>query len=465
MKFNLFPAETYSSRRQQLATAVNKGLILLPGNTESSMNYKDNQYPFRQDSSFLYYAGLDIPGLVLIIDTDNGTTTLFGNELSMDDIIWTGPLPSLQEQAAAVGITSIQPLSQVGSVLSKARDKKQTIHILDPYRGDTAIQLSEWLGVNTPALASFVSEPLIRAIVQQREIKETAEVSELHEANSISADMHVAGMELTREGLYEYEIAARVESIALSGNGRLAYPIILSVNGQTLHNHYHGNKLDSGRMILCDAGAENGKHYAGDLTRTFPVAKRFSVQQKEVYEVVLDSMNHAISLLRPGITFREVHKQAAIWIVAGLKNIGLINGDVNEAVEAGVHTLFFPHGLGHMIGLDVHDMENLGENFVGYTDTMHRSKEFGWKSLRLAKELKQGFVLTIEPGIYFIPELIAKWSSEKKLEEFINYKSLESYLSFGGIRIEDNFLITADGSQKLGKHLAKTVKELEELRG
>jgi Xaa-Pro aminopeptidase len=465
MKLNLFSAETYSSRRHQLTKAVNKGLILLPGNTESSMNYKDNQYPFRQDSSFLYYAGLDIPGLVLVIDTDNGTTTLFGNELSMDDIIWTGPLPSLQEQAAAVGISSIQPLSQVGSVLAKAQDKKQTIHILEPYRGDTAIQLAEWLGVNTPALTSFVSETLIRAIIQQREIKEAAEVSELHEANSISADMHVAGMELTRDGLYEYEIAARVESIALSGNGRLAYPIILSMNGQTLHNHYHGNKLDTGRMILCDAGAENSRHYAGDLTRTFPVAKRFSVQQKEVYEVVLDSMNHAISLLRPGITFREVHKQAAIRIVTGLKSIGLINGDVNEAVEAGVHTLFFPHGLGHMIGLDVHDMENLGENYVGYTDTIQRSKEFGWKSLRLAKELEQGFVLTIEPGIYFIPELIAKWKADKKLEEFINYKSLDGYLSFGGIRIEDNFLITTDGSQKLGKHLAKTVKELEEIRG
>ncbi len=465
MKLNLFPAETYSNRRQELAKIVHKGLILLPGNTESSMNYKDNQYPFRQDSSFLYYAGLDIPGLVLIIDTDNGTTTLFGNELSIDDIIWTGPLPSLHEQASAVGISSIQPLSQVGSTLSKAQDKKQPIHILDPYRGDTAIQLAEWLGVTTSALSSFVSETLIRAIVQQREIKEAAEVSELHEANSISADMHIAGMQLTREGLYEYEIAARVESIALSGNGRLAYPIILSVNGQTLHNHYHGNKLDTGRMVLCDAGAENNKHYAGDLTRTFPVAKRFSVQQKEVYEVVLDSMNHAISLLRPGITFREVHKQAAVRIVAGLKNIGLITGDVNEAVEAGVHTLFFPHGLGHMIGLDVHDMENLGENYVGYTDSMQRSKEFGWKSLRLAKELKQGFVLTIEPGIYFIPELIAKWQTEKKLDQFINYKSLEAYQSFGGIRIEDNFLITEDGSQKLGKHLAKSVKELEELRG
>ncbi|MET0462258.1 MAG: aminopeptidase P family protein [Chitinophagaceae bacterium] len=465
MKLNLFPAETYSKRRQQLAQAVNKGLILLPGNTESSMNYKDNQYPFRQDSSFLYYAGLDIPGLTLIIDAENGTTTLFGNELSMDDIIWTGPLPSLQEQAAAVGISSIEPLSQVSSILSTALAKKQTVHILDPYRGDTAIQIAEWLGVNTSGLQPFVSETLIRSIVQQREIKEAGEVAELHEANSISADMHIAGMELTREGLYEYEIAARVESIALAGNGRLAYPIILSMNGQTLHNHYHGNKLDTGRMILCDAGAENSKHYAGDLTRTFPVAKRFSVQQKEIYEVVLDSMNHAISLLHPGITFREVHKQAAIQIVTGLKNIGLITGDVNEAVEAGVHTLFFPHGLGHMIGLDVHDMENLGENYVGYTETLQRSKEFGWKSLRLAKELKPGFVLTIEPGIYFIPELIAKWQSEKKLEAFINYKSLQSYLSFGGIRIEDNFLITADGSRKLGKHLAKTVKELEEIRG
>lgn len=465
MKLNLFPAGTYAARRQKLAETVNDGIILLPGNTEASMNYADNHYPFRQDSSFLYYAGLDIPGLVLIIDTDNGTTTLFGNELSMDDIIWTGPLPSLQEQAASVGINSVEPLSQVSGILQKAQSKKQKIHILAPYRGDTAIQLAEWLNVNTAALKNFVSEKLIKAIISQREIKEAAEIEEMHEAASISADMHVAGMELAREGLYEYEIAARVESVALSGNGRLSYPIILSVNGQTLHNHYHGNKLEAGRMILCDAGAENNKHYAGDLTRTYPVAKRFSVQQKEVYEVVLDAMEHSVSLLRPGISFREVHKQAAARIVVGLKNIGLIKGDAGEAVEAGAHTLFFPHGLGHMIGLDVHDMENLGEDLVGYSDSIKRSKEFGWKSLRLAKELREGFVLTIEPGIYFIPELIDKWQSENKLADFINYKQLAAYRSFGGIRIEDNYLITSDSSLKLGKYLAKSVKEVEELRG
>ena len=465
MKLNLFPAGTYLSRREKLSSAVNGGIILLPGNTEASMNYPDNHYPFRQDSCFLYYAGLDIPGLVLMIDTDNGTTTLFGNELSIDDIIWTGPLPSLQDQAAFVGITAIQPLSQVGVTLQKAISKKQEIHILAPYRGDTAIQLAEWLGAATPALKQFVSEKLIRAIIAQREIKEADEIEEMHEAASISADMHIAAIESTREGLYEYEIAARAESVALSGNGRLSYPIILSVNGQTLHNHYHGNRLDSGRMILCDAGAENNKHYAGDLTRTFPVAKRFSEQQKEVYEVVLDAMNHSISLLRPGITYREVHKEAATRIVSGLKNIGLIKGDVHDAVEAGAHTLFFPHGLGHMIGLDVHDMENLGEDLVGYSDTIKRSNEFGWKSLRLAKELQEGFVLTIEPGIYFIPELIEKWQSGKKLEDFINYKALSSYLSFGGIRIEDNYLITGDSSAKLGKHLAKSVREIEELRG
>ena len=465
MELNLFPADTYKNRRHQLAAAVHKGIIVLPGNTESSMNYTDNHYPFRQDSSFLYYAGLDVPGLVLLIDAENGSTILFGNELSIDDIVWTGPLPSVQEQAASAGITVTQPLSQLSKALQDAQSKKQPVHILAPYRGDTAIQLAEWLGVNTSSLNQFVSKTLARAIIRQREIKETAELNEMHEAASISADMHIAGMELAAEGLYEYEIAARVESIALAGNGRLSYPIILSVNGQTLHNHYHGNRLSSGRMILCDAGAENNKHYAGDLTRTFPVAKTFSAQQKEIYEVVLNAMDHAINLLKPGITFREVHKQAATTIVAGLKNIGLITGDINEAVAAGAHTLFFPHGLGHMIGLDVHDMENLGEDLVGYSDSIKRSTEFGWKSLRLAKELKEGFVLTIEPGIYFIPELIEKWQSEKKLDQFINYKGLSSYLSFGGIRVEDNYHITVNGSGKLGKHLAKSVKEIEALRG
>lgn len=443
---------------------LNKGLVLLMGNEESSMNYKDNCYPFRQDSTFLYYIGIDIPGLAAVLDLDEGKTIVFGQELSMDDIIWTGPLPTLRELAQQVGIADSGSPEQLVTILQQAQKEKRPIRILPPYRPENSIKVSSLLNVPITQLDQYISKELIFSVIQQREIKESIEMEEMDKAVDISNDMQLAVMRNTRPGLYEYELAAQAEAIALHHWGRLSYPIILTINGQTLHNHYHGNRIREGQMLLCDAGAETSRHYAGDLTRTVPVGKKFTPRQKEIYETVLQSMDHAIGLLRPGITFKEVHTQACIQLMKGLQQIGLIKGDAAEAVANDVHTLFFQCGLGHMIGLDVHDMEDLGEQYVGYSEDLKKGTTFGWKSLRLGKALKAGFTLTIEPGIYIIPELIDRWKAENKHASFVNYTLLEEYRQFGGIRIEDNYLITENGSRKLGKDLPKTLQEIEALR-
>ncbi|TWV94349.1 aminopeptidase P family protein [Chitinophaga pinensis] len=464
MHLHLFDELVYTKRRQKLSANVGKGLILLMGNDDSSMNYADNTYPFRQDSTFLYYAGIDIAGLALVLDTESGEEILFGREAGIDDIIWTGPLPSLQDLAQKVGIAKTTPYAQLGEVLKKAKDTGRRIHILPPYRPENKIKLAEWLQLSVAGLQEAVSLELIKAVITQRECKDPDEIAEMEAAVSVSVDMHLAAMKYTRPGMKEYEIAAKVEEAALAAGGRLSYPTILTINGQVLHNHFHGNQVAEGHMILCDAGAETAMHYAGDLTRTFPVGKQFTTRQREMYQVVLDALDHAADLLKPGIQYKEVHTQASVKLVEGLKAIGLVKGDPAEAVAAGVHTLFFQCGLGHMIGLDVHDMEDLGEQYVGYSDTLKKSTEFGWKSLRLGRELKPGFVLTVEPGIYIIPELIDRWVAENKLSNFVDYNTLASYRDFGGIRIEDNFVITETGSRKLGKELPKTIAAVEALR-
>ncbi|HEX5152472.1 MAG TPA: aminopeptidase P family protein [Parafilimonas sp.] len=464
MQKNLFSKEIYISRRKRLAENIGNGIILLLGNEDSPMNYADNCYPFRQDSTFLYYFGLDIPMFVAIIDVDNNNEILFGNDVNMDDIIWTGPLPSIAELAATVGISKTQSYNTIETIIQSAKAKHQPIHILPPYRSENKIKLAQWLQVGLNELPQCVSLALIKQVIAQRERKEACEVEQIEEAVSISAGMHLAAMQFAKPGMMEYEVAAKVEEIALAGNGRLSYPIILTVKGQTLHNHYHGNKLNDGDMVLVDAGAENVMRYAGDLTRTFPAGKTFSARQKEMYNIVLSSLNHATALLKPGIQFKEIHRQASIKLLEGLKELNLVKGNAEDAVHEGVHTLFFQCGVGHMMGLDVHDMEDLGEQYVGYTDILKKSTAFGWKSLRLAKELKPGFVLTVEPGLYFIPELIDRWKAENKLSDFVNYDVVEQYKNFTGIRIEDNYFITNEGSKKLGNHLIKEVDEIEDVR-
>lgn len=460
----MFSKGIYVKRRQQLQKKLQSGIILLLGNEESSMNYTENHYHFRQDSSFLYFLGIDQAGLAGVIDIDNNRTILFGNELTMDDIVWTGPQTSLVDLAAQVGVKEVKAKKKLVSYLKKARKAGQQIHFLPPYRPENKLKLSDCLGIQVKGLCNLVSIPLVKAVISLASIKGTEEIAEMEKAVNVSREMHITAMEYAQAGMTEAEVTGKVHGIAVSSGGNLSYPIILTVNGQTLHNHYHGNVLKKGQLVLGDFGAETAMHYAGDITRTFPVSKKFTAKQKEIYEIVLAANMACIKASKPGVLYKEVHLMAARIKTEGLKALGIMKGDTEAAVAAGAHALFFPHGLGHMIGLDVHDMEDLGEDLVGYSETIKRSPQFGLRSLRLGKALETGNVITVEPGLYFIPELIDQWKSKKKFTEFINYDKLEGYRNFGGIRIEDNVLITKSKQRVLGKHIPKTVKEVEDIR-
>jgi Xaa-Pro aminopeptidase len=467
MELNLFDKQVYIDRRRILIQNIGSdGIILLPANEDSSMNYKDNCYPFRQDSSFLYYFGLDVPMLAAIIDTETGEEVIFGNELTIDDIVWTGTLPTVNEMASMVGVAQTKPYDEIIHYVHKALIYGRKVHILPPYRPENKIKLATWFNTSLDDVADNVSLKLIKAVIAQRVIKSPLEVAEMEKAVSISVDMMLAVIQHTRPGIKEYELVAKAHEAAIANNSRLGYPAIITTHGQTLHTHYYGHTLQEGRMVLSDIGAENPMHYGGDLTRTFPVGRSFTTRQKELYEVVLASMDHAISMLKPGVRYKDIHLAACQKLVEGLIQVNLMKGDPAEAVAAGAHTMFFQCGLGHMLGMDTHDMENLGESYVGYTDTLKKETQiFGLKSLRLGRELETGFVLTVEPGIYIIPELIDRWHAEKKYTDFINYDILNTYRDFGGIRIEDNFLITDTGHHLLGKYLPKTLKEIEGLKG
>lgn len=466
MELHLFDKQVYTGRRQVLKQNIgNDGLILLLGNEDSSMNYKDNCYPFRQDSSFLYYFGLDVPSLAGIIDTETGDEVIFGNELTIDDIVWTGTLPTVSEMAGMVGVSQTKPYDQIIHYVHKALIAGRKVHILPPYRPENKIKLAEWFNSGLPDVSDLISVKLTKAVISQRVIKTPLEIAEMEKAVSISVDMMLNVIKNTRPGMKEYELVAKAHETAIANNSRLGYPAIITTHGQTLHTHYYGNTLKEGRMVLSDIGAENEMHYGGDLTRTFPVGKNFTNRQKELYEIVLNSMDHAINMLKPGVRYKDIHLAACQKLVEGLKQVNLMKGDPAEAVAAGAHAMFFQCGLGHMLGMDTHDMEDLGEPLVGYTDTLKKETQlFGLKSLRLGRELEAGFVLTVEPGIYIIPELIDRWQAEKKYADFINYDVLNTYRDFGGIRIEDNFLITDTGHHLLGKYLPKSLKEIETLK-
>ncbi|MEN0003288.1 MAG: aminopeptidase P family protein [Bacteroidota bacterium] len=459
-----FAPEIYQERRQQLMQSLGSGLILLLGNEESPMNYTDNTYPFRQDSNFLYFCGVDRPHVAMLIDIEAGTSTLFGDDPSVDSIVWTGPQTSMAELGQLCGTAHHASYSNLPKALEAARSKQRPIHYLPPYRHDNAIKLHEWLEIPLRQLKEKASTALIKAIIAQASYKSPVEVAEMEKAVNTSQKMHVAVMQNVRAGMIEAELAGLVEGLAISGGGRLAYSAILTVNGQTLHNHHHHNVLREGQLILGDFGAETVMRYAGDITRTVPVSKTFTQQQKEVYNIVLESQLDAIAALKPGVPYRDVHLLACKTIASGLKDLGLMKGDAGEAVAAGAHALFFPHGLGHMIGLDVHDMEDLGEDLVGYDETITRSTQFGLRSLRLGRKLETGFVITVEPGIYFIPELIDQWEAKGTCKDFINFDKLKSYRHFSGIRIEDDILITENGYRILGDPIPKTVAEIEEQR-
>ncbi|MFN8393618.1 MAG: aminopeptidase P family protein [Bacteroidia bacterium] len=455
----MFPASTYISRREQLCKAIGGGQVLLLGNNELGMNYSANTYHFRQDSTFLYYIGLDRPGLAAIIDTDSGETTVFGDELTMDDIVWTGALPTIAEDASRSGISKTSPTSTLGAMLD------QGAHYLPPYRHDNLIRLSELLNQPIAAIKVCASQSLVKAVIAQRSIKTAEEIEQIEIAVRITNDLHLAAMLATFPGDTEAAVHAATQAVIHRNNTLASFPAIVSTDGQILHNHAHTNTLRSGKLLLVDYGAEApGSHYAGDMTRTFPVDAKFTQRQRDIYQAVLDGQMGAISLLRPGLPYRDAHLHAARVIADALKALGLMKGDMEAAVAAGAHALFFPHGLGHMMGLDVHDMEDLGENNIGYGEGFERSTQFGLAFLRMAKPLKAGFVVTVEPGIYFIPQLIDQWRAAGLHTDFINYDAVEQYKDFGGIRIEDDYLITADGARLLGTKVPKTIQDIEELR-
>jgi len=458
----MFSPDVYIERRKRLHTDVRSGLILLLGNDESPMNYPDNTYTFRQDSSFLYFFGLDTPGLAGVIDIDEAKECVFGNDLTVNDIIWMGPQPSLKEKCRAIGVDDTAEFDKLKTVLKKAVDQNRTIHILPQYRSDNILKIAEMLEIPPANVADCVSEPLIKAVVAQRSIKTEAEIREIEVALDIAYEMQTTAMKMAKPGVYERDVAGAMEGIALARGGRLSFPTIFSIHGETLHNHYHGNLMSEGDIAVNDSGAETALGYASDITRTIPISGKFSARQREIYAIVFDSQEQAIQAARPGVEFRNVHRLASRILVAGLKDLGLVKGDIDEAVDAGVHTLFFQCGLGHMMGLDVHDMEGLGEDYVGYTDSIKRNPEFGWRSLRLGKPLEPGFVITVEPGIYFIPELIDRWKAENKCEAFIDYNAVEKYRDFGGIRIEDDILVTQTGHRLLGKPIPRTIDEVEQ---
>lgn len=461
----MFEAKIYTQRRARLRQQLGSGVLLFLGNQESPMNYPANPYHFRQDSSFLYFFGLDSPDLAGIIDVEADQDILFGNDISVDDIIWMGEQPLMRDRAARVGITETLPLEKLKETMKDSLAKGKKVHILPPYRPENVLKLQSLLEITADKLRDNVSEELVMAVVEQRSVKIPEEIEQIELALDATHDMHTTAMRMAKPGVLESEIAGRIEGIALSHGGFVSFPVILTMNGQILHNHYHGNTLEEGRLMVNDSGAETGMHYAGDITRTIPVGGSFSRKQEDVYNIVLNAQTTAIDSIHPGVMNKQVHLRAVTTLAAGLNDLGLMRGDVNEAVKAGAHALFMPHGLGHMMGLDVHDMEDLGEKYVGYDKSVQRSDQFGLAFLRLAKELRPGYVLTVEPGIYFIPALIDKWIKEDKHTEFIDFERVNEYRDFGGIRIEDDVLVTEEGCRVLGKPIPKTVTELVEIVG
>ncbi len=459
----MFDKSTYIKRRIALKSKGLKGVGLILGNAESPMNYRDNTYHYRQDSSFLYFFGLNFPGLAGVVDFDSGEEFIFGDDVDIEDIIWMGPQVALAENALKAGITSTAPFAKLFDVVKVAKEKGRTIHFLPPYRGDNKMLLEKLLGISSLTVNGQASLDFIKAVIAVREIKEKQEVDEIAKACATGYQMHVTAMKMAHAGTWEQKIAGTIEGVALAGGGMPSFPIILSQNGETLHNHDHSQTLKEGRLMLCDAGAESLLHYASDFTRTSPVGGKFTQKQREIYEVVLAANNHATALTKPGVTYLSVHLAAAEVIAAGLKDLGLMKGDVKEAVAAGAHAMFFPHGLGHMMGLDVHDMEDLGQIHVGYDDEVQPVDQFGTAYLRLGKRLKPGYVITNEPGCYFIPALIDKWQAEGINKDFINFDKANEYRDFGGIRLEDDLLVTETGSEIIGERVPITPDEVEQI--
>jgi Xaa-Pro aminopeptidase len=459
----MFSVPTYQNRRTLLQNQVSNGILVFLGNIENPVNFEHNPYYFRQDSTFLYYFGIQEPRIAAVIDIDENKTIIFGDELSIDDIVWMGQQETLKEKSLKSGVQETQPYAQLSEYILKAQNSGRKIHYLPPYQSSNKIILADLFGIKTGELKP--SAEMIKAIVKQRAVKEAQEIVQIEQAVNVSNEMHLVAMRMAMPGIKEYEIANAIQYLAANKECQMSYPPIVTINGGILHNHYRLNTLKEGDLFLNDSGAETSMGYAGDLTRTFPVSKTFTTKQKEIYEVVLSAFNKAQQLLKPGVRFKDIHLKASQHLVEGLVDLGLMKGNPEEAVKNHAHTLFFQCGLGHMMGLDVHDMEDLGEQYVGYTEEEPKdTRTFGLKSLRLGRDLEPGFVVTVEPGIYIIPELIDIWQAENKNSDFINYDKVNEYRDFGGVRIEDDFLITDEGHRLLGNGLIKTVEDIENYR-
>ena len=455
----MFGREVYERRRKTLLVRMREagqsGLILFIGNAEAPAQYKDNYYKWRQDSSWLYYWGLDEPLMAAVLSIDSGEEILFADDVDMDDIIWMGPQPSVESKAARVGVSRHRPYSELSGWLQE-RTKGRPVHFLPPSRYYNTLMLEKLLPGAAP------SEALIKAVISMRLVKEDIEIEAIDYACDLGYQMHSVARDAIEIGLVEQEIVGRMEAVALSKGWGVSFPTILTQHGETLHNHGHAAVIEPGKLMVIDAGVESNEHYASDFTRTYPTSGKFTQKQKEVYQIVFDCNQLAFSLAKPGITYRDVHLATARKMLEGLSALGLVKGDLDEMVAAGIAGLFQPHGLGHNMGLDVHDMEDLGENLVGYDPDQTRARQLGLGSLRMARRLVPGHVITDEPGIYFIPALIEKYKKEGLGQGFVNYAKLESYYDFGGIRIEDDVLITAEGARRLGqKRLPASVEEVE----
>lgn len=418
-------------------------------------------YPFRQDSTFLYFWAVDQPGVAALIDIDEGTETLIGDEATVTDVVWSGPLPTLAERGAAAGVTRTATPAALGELLGAAVAQGRTVHFLAPYRARHTLALAEWLGLAPGDVKSQRSLAFHQAVAAQRNYKNDAEVAEMERAVEVSQAMYAAAMRTARPGRYEYEVVAAIAQAAGSAGATYSFPPICSVHGETLHNPYYRNRMAAGDVLVLDSGAETAAHYASDITRTLPIGGTFTPQQRLLYEIVLRAQLAAIAAVTPGVPYRDIHLGVARSFVTDLTAAGLMKGDPDAAVAAGAHALFFPHGLGHMIGLDVHDMENIGEDIVGYGPDFTRSPQFGLGYLRLARRLEPGHVLTVEPGLYFIPALIDQWQSDGTNAEFLNFAEIAKFRDARGYRIEDDVLVTSTGGRVLGPPIPKAVAEVE----
>ena len=454
----MFSRNTYIKRRNILSKNLKNGFVLFLGHQNSPMNFSHNAYRFVQDTNFLYYVGVDLPYCACIIDIENNKTTFYMKETTIHDIIWIGKTKSIQSWGNDTGADIIKDISKLESDLKN----KKNVMYPPQFRSENKIQIHELLDIPLNKVEKQSSVKLINAIIKQRSIKSDEEINEIKSALDITNLIHLKSITTTQPGKYEYEIVSEMEKIIKDNGVELAYPIIFTKNGQILHNSIYSNKIEKENLLLNDSGANSKLHYASDITRTFPANGKFSTKQKEIYLIVKEMQEAVLKELRPGINFKDMHKLSAYIGIKGLKELGLLKGSSEEAVNAGVYGLFYPHGLGHMLGLDVHDMESLGEDLVGYDEDNKREVEFGITFLRLGKKLEEGFCITVEPGIYFIPELFNKWKQEKKCIDFINYDKFEDYLDFGGIRIEDNIVITEKKSKNLSEFIIKNIKDIEQ---